>query len=258
MRRTRRISTLKLGRQLVARRRARAVQSISMLPPSAVVFDLDGTLIDSRGDIVAAVNHALVSSGRSGLSAQVIVRHVGDGARALVARCAKLPEQCEETDDLLQRFLGYYTEHPIEHSRWMPGAQEALEALAEMSIKLAICTNKPRATTDAVLVSLGIRTRFRAVVAGGDVSEKKPAPGPLQLAIKQCGVAADAAVMVGDGPQDVECARRAGARCIAVQSPFNPRERLLDARPDVFLENLVELPEVIRRWRDSTARVSVR
>lgn len=228
-----------------------------MLPPTAVVFDLDGTLIDSRGDIVAAMNHALEATGRKPLPAQVIVRYIGDGARSLCARSAQLEEWSDDVDKLLEPFLAYYDEHPIDFTRWMPSAQETLDVLGELGMVLAICTNKPRRTTDAVLAALGVRTRFRAVFAGGDLSEKKPAPGPLLHLAKQMGVSTETMVMVGDGPQDVEAARRAGMRAIAVEHGFVSRERLLGARPDVLLKHLGELPEVIRRWRDATARVSI-
>ncbi len=230
-----------------------------MVPPSAVVFDLDGTLIDSRGDIVAALNHALVTKGHRALPAQVVVRYVGDGARALCARAAQLPEMSEQVDELVDLFVSYYVAHPVDFTRWMPGAQEALDELGAMTdLALGICTNKPRATADAVLGALGVRTRFRAIFGGGDLSEKKPAPGPLLHIAKLLNLPPDRMVMVGDAPQDVECARRAGVRVIVVDRGFASRERLRDSKPDVMLESLTELPEVIRRWRDATARVSIR
>jgi len=229
-----------------------------MLPPTAVVFDLDGTLIDSRGDIVAAVNHALARVGRTPLPGQLIVRYVGDGARSLCARAAQMPEAHEEVDRLVAFFLDYYKEHPIDFTRWMPGAQEALDALGEMpDMALGLCTNKPRPVADAILAALGIRTRFRAIVAGGDLKEKKPAPGPLLQVSKLLDVGTESMVMVGDGPQDIESARRAKVRSVGVESPFGMRERLLEARPDVLIQSLRELPEVIARWRDSTARVYI-
>jgi phosphoglycolate phosphatase len=229
-----------------------------MLAPAAVIFDLDGTLIDSRGDIVAALNHALTTTGRAPLPAVVIVRYVGDGARVLCARAAKLAENDPEVDTLLGRFLAYYGEHPLAFTRWQRGAPEALDELASTmpDIRLGLCTNKPRETTDAVLAALGIRTRFRVVVAGGDLSEKKPAPGPLLHAARALGVQPAEVVMVGDGPQDIECARAAGARSVAVEG-FVPRQRLMDARPDVLLHSLGELPDVLRRWQDSTVRQSM-
>lgn len=227
-----------------------------MLPPLAVVFDLDGTLIDSRGDIVAALNHALTRSGRTPLPAQVIVRYVGDGARTLIARSAQLPEASEDVDALLQSFLTYYVDHPIDFTRWMEGAREVLEVLGEMpDLALGICTNKPRVTTDAVLTSLGIGDLFKAVYAGGDGPEKKPAPEPLLYCSQAMDVPPASMVMVGDGPQDVECARAAGMRSVVIEGGYSPLERVLSAGPDVLLRSLSELPEIIQRWRDATARI---
>ena len=229
----------------------------TMLPPTVVVFDLDGTLIDSRGDIVAAVNHALAATGRAPLPGQVIVRYVGDGARSLCARAAKLPESSEGVEEVLRHFLEYYARHPLDFTRWMPGAQEMIERLSDLGdLALCVCTNKPRATTDAVLAALGVSTRFRAVVAGGDVADKKPAPEPLLHLAARLGVQPHKMVMVGDGPQDVECARRAGARSIAVLGGFASQEELLESRPDVLLRTMSELWDVLRRWRDATVRLS--
>jgi phosphoglycolate phosphatase len=230
-----------------------------MLPPTAIAFDLDGTLIDSRGDIVAAVNHALIRTHRAPLPGPVIVRFIGDGARALCARAAQLTEASDEVTVLVDLFIDYYVAHPLDFTRWCPGAQEALDAFAEdmPDIALGICTNKPRAITEAVLAALGIRTRFRGVVAGGDLPEKKPAPGPLLLLAKALRATPESLVMVGDSAQDVECAHRAHARCVAVESGFGSHERLVASNPDVMMRSLSELPEVIARWRDATARISV-
>lgn len=225
--------------------------------PHAIVFDLDGTLIDSRGDIVAATNHALVRTGRPALAAQVIVGLVGDGARALLGRAAQLAETSSDVDELLAYYTDYYIAHPIELSRWTPSAQEALEALSSGDLPLALCTNKPRAITDAVLGALGVRTRFRATYAGGDGPERKPAGGPLLSVAAQLGVDPTTLVMVGDGSQDVESARRVGCRVVGVATGYLPRERLIMARPDVLIETLGELPTIVRRWCDSTARLSV-
>src|SRR5262249_15115185 len=156
----------------------------------------------------------------------------------------------EEVSGLVEHFVAYYLEHPIEFTRWAPGAQEVLEALAEgmPDVALGICTNKPRAVTEAILGALGIRTRFRAIVAGGDLPEKKQAPAPLLLLVKSLRATPEGTVMVGDGPQDIECAQRAGVRSVAVDSGFGSRERLVAARPDVMLRSLAELPDVIQRW----------
>jgi phosphoglycolate phosphatase len=229
-----------------------------MLPPVAIAFDLDGTLIDSRGDIVAAANHALIATRRAPLPGALLVSFIGDGVRSLCARAAQIPESSDEVGVLVGHWLEHYVEHPVDFTRWSPGAQEVLDVFAEEmpEVSLGLCTNKPRAATEAVLVALGVRTRFRVIVAGGDLPEKKPAPGPLLHLAKTLRVAIEGVVMVGDGPQDVECARRAGARSVAVDSGFGSHERLVAARPDVMLRTLSELPEVIQRWRDATRRLS--
>lgn len=227
------------------------------LTPAAVVFDLDGTLIDSRGDIAAAVNHALLATGRKALPAATIATYVGDGARALLARASKLAETDPAVDDLTDRFTSYYLEHPTDFTKWSDGAPDVLDRIADMGLPICLCTNKARPVTEAILAALGVRTRFRALYAGGDGPEKKPAPGPLHSLAKKLDVEAASLVMVGDGPQDVECAHAAGCRIIGVSSPFATRERLLGAKADIVLEGLAGVPDVIRRWCDATARLSV-
>jgi phosphoglycolate phosphatase len=224
--------------------------------PLAVVFDLDGTLVDSRGDIVASVNHALLESGRTALAPASVVPLIGDGARALVARAARLSELDPETDALLERFVDYYVAHPLDFSRWMEGAPHVLDRVADLGLPICLCTNKARPVTDAVLAGLGIRTRFRAVYAGGDGPEKKPAAGPLLALAKKLDVDPASMVVVGDGTQDVEAARRAGARVIGLTNGYTSRDRMLEARPDVAVDSLLEVPEILRRWSDATTRVA--
>lgn len=224
--------------------------------PSAIVFDLDGTLLDSRGDIAAAVNHALLVSGRRALPAATIATFVGDGARTLMARATKLSESDAELELMLERFFDYYAAHPVDFSKWVDGAPGVLDEIAELDFPLCLCTNKDRRVTEAILGALGVRTRFRAIYAGGDGPEKKPAAGPLMTLAKRLDVEPASLVMVGDGPQDVEAARRTGCRVVGIASGYTARDRLIAAKPDVILDNLRELAEVVQRWRDSTARIS--
>jgi phosphoglycolate phosphatase len=107
-----------------------------------------------------------------------------------------------------------------------------------------------------VLAALGVRTRFRAIYAGGDGPEKKPAPAPLLSLAKKLGVPVESLIMVGDGAQDVECARRAGCRVIGVVSSYSPHDRIVAAQPDVVIEGLVELPDIVRRWCAATSRLA--
>jgi phosphoglycolate phosphatase len=224
-----------------------------MMPePRGIVFDLDGTLIDSAGDIAAAVNHALADNGRKPLPMATIRRFVGDGARMLCARAVGLPEGHPDMEKVLASYLAYYLAHPTDHTRWMPHARAVLDELRRF--RLAIATNKPRSTTDVVLARLGVRSLFSAVTAGGDVKSIKPSPDPILAIAKQLALTPDQMVMVGDGPQDVEAGRRAGCRTIGVQGGFLAPERLIAAQPDVILGSLSELPGVLDRWGDATTR----
>lgn len=225
-----------------------------MITPRGIVFDLDGTLIDSRGDIAAACNHALAESGKKPLPVDHVVSLVGDGARTLLSRAAGIAETDPELDRLFSAFVAYYVEHPVVFTRWMPGAARVLDLVAPMP--LAVCTNKMRVVTDAVLAALGVRTRFAAVLAGGDIPEKKPAPGPIFAVAKALGVTSEELIVVGDGDQDVLAGRRAGSRTIGIFGGFCPRERLIAARPDVLVDSIREVPEILQRWTESTARWS--
>jgi 2-phosphoglycolate phosphatase len=214
----------------------------------AVVFDLDGTLVDSLRDIAVATNHTLRAHARSELQESEIARYVGDGARLLLARAARLDPSAAELEPMLRTFLDYYTAHPADHTLLAPGARAALAALAESGFALALSTNKPRQTTAALLARFGLEPVFSVVIAGDDLERQKPDPLPLQRIAEQLGVSAAELVMVGDGPQDVECGRAAGARTVGVLGGIAAHEQLLAARPDAVIETLAELPALVRRW----------
>lgn len=212
----------------------------------AVVFDLDGTLIDSRLDIAAAANHMLRTHDRRELGVDEICRHVGNGARYLVARVLGLDEDDPALDAPLDAFIDYYTAHAVEHTRLFPRAERVLDKLRPLP--LALCTNKPRATTDATLEGLSLDGVFQIVVAGDDLPTKKPDPAPLLHIAKALGVPPAELVMVGDGPQDIESAHAAGARAVGVEGGILPREALVAAGPDALID-LEELPALVERWR---------
>ena len=223
-----------------------------LLSVVAVVFDLDGTLIDSRKDIVAAVRHTLASHELSAPEDDaVIVSFVGDGAHALLARCARLDEGDPRIDALLATFLDYYTAHACDHTVLMPGARQALRDLA--GVPLALLTNKPRRTTEAVLAALNLTDTFSLIVADGDLHRRKPDPEPLLVIARTLAIHPRQLVMVGDAGQDIECGRRAGAHTVAVTGGMGHRERLLAAGPDVVIAKLSELPAVVASLRIQTS-----
>ena len=221
-----------------------------------LVFDLDGTLIDSALDIAAACNHTLEQSGREPRRLEEIRTFVGDGARALLARAAELPNDAPELDGLLAVFLSYYTAHPTTHTRLLPGAREALAQFPDC--RIALCTNKPRVTTAAVLAGLGLAGAFEVVMAGGDLPEKKPDPAPLLRIAAQLRLSPAELVMIGDGPQDVECARAAGARSVGVENGIADRARLHAARPDALIATLHELAALLASWQQADAQATSR
>jgi 2-phosphoglycolate phosphatase len=212
-----------------------------------VVFDLDGTLVDSCEDIAAAANHCLEQAGLPPRSVGEIRSFIGDGARRLLARAAGWGDDSPELDALLERFSVYYTEHAIDRTALLPGVREVLAELSHLP--LAVCTNKPRVTTLAMLDGLGIARHFAAVVAAGDVSHHKPHPEPLERVSRLLDIPCARLVLVGDGPQDMECARAAGARSIGIsEAIIVPLDRLRAARPDAIVA-LREVPALIARWR---------
>jgi phosphoglycolate phosphatase len=212
----------------------------------AVVFDLDGTLVDSRRDIVDAVTFALREANGPARTAAEIASYVGDGARMLLARAFDLPNDDARLDAALDSFLDYYGRHGADHTTLMPGASEALASLPPR--KLAICTNKTRVATELVVDRLGLGRHFDVVVAGGDLPERKPHPLPLFHIAERLGIGPADLVMVGDGPQDVECGRAAGARTVGVLGGFSDDRTLSAAKPDVLVATLREVTAAIARF----------
>jgi phosphoglycolate phosphatase len=210
------------------------------------VFDLDGTLVDSRADIAVAANHVLARYGFAELTIDRISSFVGDGARWLMSRASGLTHDDSRLDALVDGFIAYYTAHPADSTHPLPHVVEALSALA--ALPLAVCTNKPRPTAEAVLDRLGLSARFDTLVAGGDLTTLKPDPLPLLTIARRLGKSPPQLVMVGDGPQDVLCGRRAGAFTVGVKGPMLPVAQLEDAHPDAMVETLLKLPEVLAGW----------
>lgn len=210
---------------------------------TGVVFDLDGTLIDSRRDIVESVEFTLREVGGPKRTPEQIASYVGDGARLLLSRALDLPKTDPKLDAALAVFLDYYGRHGADHTTLMPEAREALSALS--ALPLAICTNKPRMTTELVLDRLNIADRFRVVVADGDLPERKPHPLPLFHIAERFELRPGELVMVGDGTQDILCGRAAGARTVAVLGGFSAEPVLRACGPDALITHLGELPALV-------------
>ncbi len=219
---------------------------------SGVVFDLDGTLVDSGRDIAEAANYALEKSGRARLPHEELESYVGDGAALLISRAARLDVKAPETALMVADFLDYYAEHPLDHTTLMPGALDALNLLAKLP--LGVCTNKPRRTSLAVLRGLALEDRFAGLVAGDDLPERKPHPAMVLEAARLLGVPVTEVVMVGDGPQDVEAGRAAGAVTVGVRGGIQAFERLAASQPTAIIDSLAELPELLNQLMSDKPR----
>jgi phosphoglycolate phosphatase len=219
---------------------------------SGIVFDLDGTLVDSRRDIAEAANHALDKNGFARLPHDELESYVGDGAPALLSRAARLDATDDKVHVLVADFLDYYAEHPIDHTALMPGALHALDELE--SYALGVCTNKPRRTSLAVLEGLELDARFSGVVAGDDLPQRKPHPAPVLEAARLIGVPVSEVIMVGDGPQDMLSGRAAGAYTVGVRGGIQAFERLAAAEPHAVIDTLAELPALVSRLGRGTPR----
>jgi phosphoglycolate phosphatase len=203
---------------------------------AAFVFDLDGTLIESRPTIAAACNHALVARGRAALPMEEIASFVGDGARNLVARAFRADARSAEVEAGLAEFMRFYAAHPIDGTTWLAGAQAALARAAPAGL----VTNKARRITLEVLRALGVTELFGAIVAGGD-APLKPDPAPILLALRALVAAPESTWVVGDGVQDIAAGKAAGCHTAAVLGGFTSEARLRTARPDVILRSLEDI-----------------
>jgi phosphoglycolate phosphatase len=207
---------------------------------SLLVFDLDGTLVDSSRDIAAATNAALgrLAPGTPEIPLPEILSFVGEGARLLVERSLRHVGLDLPPGDVLAAYLECYRERLLDTTRLYPGIAEALDALAGAS--LAVLTNKPGDLSRAILDGLGVGARFARVVGGGDVPTRKPDPAGLLQLVAELGARPAGTWMVGDSATDVGAARAAGVRVAGVTWGFHPRE-LRAAGPDRLLDDPREL-----------------
>ena len=205
----------------------------------AVFFDMDGTLIDSRADLCATVNHARRDLGLAELSKDEVLRHVGRGARHLLA--SAIPEKADDVDSLMEAFMARYGDHMLESVALYPGVRRTLDELASHGWLLGINTAKPSFAVHAILEKFGLARLFgNAVVAGGDCAEMKPSAMPLrECASRMRGHRLSSYDwMVGDNWTDIDCARNGGIKSAFCSYGFGT---LGDSRCTVRINSFSEL-----------------
>ena len=214
---------------------------------AAVVWDLDGTLVDSAADIAASLNRLLAEADLPALGDDRIRDMIGEGVAVLIRRgfgAHGITPEGKRLERLVERFLAIYSEVATASTRLFPGAREALQTLCAAGVRQAICTNKPEAITRQVLAGLGIADCFDVVIGGDTLPRNKPDPLPLRTALEGLDVTPERSLMVGDSAIDVQTAHAAGVSVAFVTfgygpGPSHPHEA------DYLVDDLAELPAVV-------------
>ena len=220
---------------------------MASIPFDIVGFDLDGTLLDTSGDLAAAVNHAIGTVGRAPFPVADIRPFVGKGAKVMLERALHASGGYDAAllEKLLPILLDYYQQNLALHSVPYPGLVEALDRLAAMGVRLAICTNKAERFTIPLMHQLGLSDRFASIVGGDTVGVAKPDPTPIHAMIERAG--GGRTVFLGDTINDIAGAKNAGIANIAVSFGFldGPVENL---EADAVIHHFDELIPALERW----------
>jgi len=217
-----------------------------------LVFDLDGTLIDSRTDLVQSVNATMRHFGRKDLPGDIIASYIGDGAGMLVRRALGDPDDEHLVTEALGYFLAYYREHKLDFTTTYPGVIESLTTLAAQPDPptMAVLTNKPVGPSIAIVNALGLAPYFFRVYGGDSFHSKKPDPHGLLALIQEAGTLPEHTIMIGDSDVDVLTAQNAGAWSVGCLFGLAPHTLATDP-PDVLVDSPDEWPFTLARYQQS-------
>lgn len=219
------------------------------MPIKLIIFDLDGTLVDSSIDITNAINYAIKPYGIQPLTVQETISLVGEGITRLMEKLIKSHESEVRSninkDILVERFLEHYSSHLIDNTTVYPMVRETLGKLN--GYKKAVVSNKREALSLRILNDLGILKYLDLVVGSDTTSEKKPSPVPVFAVLSKLDVKPEEAVIVGDSNLDIEAGKAAGIKTVAVSYGYRPIELLKDA--DVIINKIDELINILRRFQ---------
>lgn len=219
------------------------------MPAKAVIFDLDGTLVDTAPDLMHATNHVMATLGRRPVTMEEVRMFVGHGARALIARgCAATGEPADPraVETLYQEFVIYYAANIAHDSVPYPGLVPLLDRLAAEGMALGVCTNKLESLSIQLLEALNLRHYFGAIVGPDTVGAAKPDPRPYFETARRLGVPPSRSMMVGDSETDILTARAAGVPVLAVPFGYTPRP-VAEFNPDAVIQHFDEGWDAIAR-----------
>lgn len=230
------------------------------MQPAAIVFDLDGTLIDSAADVGAAVNRVLADEGLPALPPALTRSLMGEGGKVTISRAfalANRPLDEAALSALTRRFVAYYRERPAEHTVLYPEVRRTLEALRADGLRLAVCTNKFEQPARDVLQALGVMPLFDDVAGADTFAVRKPDPGHVRELLARMGLPGAPAVMVGDSIHDIHAGQGAGLPVIAVSWGYST-EPVAGLGADAVIDSFAEIPALLPKLepRRAPARVS--
>lgn len=213
-----------------------------------IIYDLDGTLIDSAPDLALAVDDVLDTMNLPPAGLERVRDWVGNGSRRLIERAllharafgTEGPDRAQ-LDDALALFMQFYEQRMLSNTFCYPGVIDCLEAQRARGIAQALVTNKPSRFIDPLLEAMGLEGFFTHTLGGEALPEKKPDPAPLLHVARALDIAPERVLMIGDSRSDIEAARAAGCRCLAVSYGYNHGEPIADLEPDHLLDSLEEL-----------------
>src|SRR4051812_26926248 len=185
-----------------------------------LIFDLDGTLIDSKLDLAHAVNAARSQFGLGPIENETVYSYVGNGAPVLMRRAMGAGASDQEVQQALEFFLAYYRDHMLDYTVLYPGVRDALDRLLDAGVRMAVLTNKPVRISQAIVDGLGVGTHFKRVYGGNSFDRKKPDPIGIDTLVRECDVSRDRTMMVGDSSVDVQTARNANVKACGVTYGF--------------------------------------
>lgn len=202
-----------------------------------LIFDLDGTIIDSRLDLVHATNSTRANFGLDPLEDQLIYSFVGEGAPVLVKRAMGSQASDAQVAEALEFFLAYYRHHALDYTVLYPGVRDSMESLHASGATLAILTNKPVRISERIMDGLGLTPMLFRIYGGNSFEFKKPHPIGIDTLRAEAGVAPEDTWMIGDSHVDIRTAIAAGVRSCGVTWGFQP-ETLADPKPDVLVDRM--------------------
>jgi phosphoglycolate phosphatase len=207
-----------------------------------LIFDLDGTLVDSKKDLVNAVNATRAHMGMHALTDETVASYVGNGAPVLIRRALGEQATEDQVKEALEFFIEFYRDHALDYTRLYAGVEPSLARLHAAGVEMAVLTNKPVRISRAMIDRLGVGKLFGQVYGGNSFDFKKPNPIGIERLMEEFGVARDRTMMVGDSAVDILTARNARVRSCGVTYGFQP-ETLADPKPDLMVDRMEDLAE---------------